>query len=259
MSILVVLVVVGLSWAMVPGMRSDRSAEDDACSVTEAEPITWSSSSHDTTLLAATPGSARRVMVRYTAADDKLQEMAVLYGADAGASKIALTKRNTVAGTASIQYPQGPGLRVTRGWSFITWRWPLIWTESIDAGSIGTTAIVNVSENEVDLYLVLNRLDATGSEPVRPADCTDPNARLYVRIAGQSGSVSVAVPSGFQAVRRTYETQRDEHGRVVKTTLKSQTPLKIGKSDQGRIQVQDDAFLQKVLDCAARQSLFEIP
>lgn len=259
MSYLLVLVLTAMSWAPALRVGGDGFTGGDVCSVTVGDPIAWNSSSHDTTLSAATPGSDRRVKVKYTSADNKPLEMEVLYGGASGASNISLTKRNTVAGTANIQYPEGPGLRVSVGWSFITWRWPLIWTESIDAGSIGTTSVVNVSEKQVDLYLILNKLDKTGSSPTRPIDCTDPSARLYVRVAGQPGSVSVAVPSGYQAVRRTYETERDAQNHVVKTTLKSETPLKIGKSSQGRIEVEADAFLQKVLDCASLQGVFEIP
>lgn len=227
--------------------------------VVSQTPIQWKPDSHDTALSAATMDAPRRVKVEYTAANDQGRSMEVLYGANGEPSNISLTKRNTVAGTANIQYPEGPGLRVLEGWAFITFQWPLIWTESIDAGSIGTTSVINVSDTQVDLYLVLSKKDKPGTSPSRPVDCTDPNARLYVRLAGVSGSVSVGVPSEHQAIRRRYKLERDAQNHVIKTTLESEAPLKVTRSATGVIEVPNDGFLAKVLGGAAAQGLYEIP
>lgn len=227
--------------------------------VVSQTPIQWKPDSHDTALTPAASDAPRRVKVEYTIANDEKRSLEVLYGTTGDPSNISLTKRNNVSGTANIQYPEGPGLRVLRGWAFITFHWPLIWTESIDAGSIGTTSVINVSDSQVDLYLVLSKKDKPSTSPNRPIDCTDPNARLYVRLAGVSGSASVCVPKEHQAVRRRYKLERDEQNHVVKTTLESETPLKVSKNATGVIEVPGDAFLAKVLGGAAAQGLFEIP
>lgn len=235
-------------------------ATADPLPISAQPPMTWTSASNDTALGAvASDASARRVKVKYVSADNQPRDMEILYGSAGAATNITLTRRNNVTGTPNIQYPEGPGLRVTAGWAFITFRWPLIWTESIDAGSIGTTSVVRATPEKVDLYLILNKLDKSGGkEPVLPPDCTDPNARLYMRVAGVPGSTSVAVPTDFQGVRRTYRVARDGEGRVTSTTLDSHTPLKITRSSTGAIEVEGDAFLQKVLDAAALQGLYKI-
>ncbi|MCL4221116.1 MAG: hypothetical protein KJZ65_07075 [Phycisphaerales bacterium] len=223
-------------------------------------PVTWTNSSNDTALGAAAPdGPAQRVKVKYATADNQPRDLEIIYGSTGAATSITLTKRNSVTGTPNIQYPEGPGLRVVTGWAFITFRWPLIWTESIDAGSIGTTSVVRATPEKVDLYLVLNKLDKNNpKEPVRPPDCTDPNARLYVRVAGVAGSTSVALPTDCQGVRRSYKIERNEQGHVAGTTLSSETPLKITRSSAGAILVEGDEFLQEVLDAACSQGLYKI-
>lgn len=232
----------------------------DPLPISAQPPVTWTNSSNDTALSAVAPDApAQRVKVKYATADNQPRDMEILYGSTGVATSISLTKRNSVTGTPNIQYPEGPGLRIVLGWAFITFRWPLIWTESIDAGSIGTTSVVRATSEKVDLYLVLNKLDKDNpKDPVRPPDCTDPNARLYVRLVGVAGSTSVALPPDYQGVRRSYKIERNEQGHVAGTTLASETPLKITKSSEGAIQVEGDEFLQQVLDAASSQGLYKI-
>ncbi|KAA0214045.1 MAG: hypothetical protein DYG94_02740 [Leptolyngbya sp. PLA3] len=241
-------------------LGSGAGTAADPLEVSAQPPVTWTESSHDTALASVAPGApARRVKVKFLTADDQPREMEILYGSTDADSNITLTRRNNVIGTPNIQYPEGPGMRIAVGWAFITFHWPLIWTESIDAGSIGTTSVVRATPDKVDVYLLLNKLDKTNNkEPVRPPDCTDAKARLYVRLAGVPGSASVAVPDGYQGVRRTYTIARDAQGHVTGTTLESESPLKITKSAAGSIQVEGDAFVQKVLDAAASQGLYQI-
>lgn len=240
------------------GKMEGRSLE--AQPIPAPQPVTWTSSSNDTALTSAAPDvPARRLKIKYVTSENEPRDLEILYGPTDAASNITLTKRNSVTGTPNIQYPEGPGVRVVSGWAFITFHWPLIWTESIDAGSIGTTSVVRATPGKVDLYLVLNKLDRTNSKkPVRPPDCTDPKARLYVRVAGVAGSTSVAVPGGAQGVRRTYTIARDADGHVTSTTLESETSLEISKLSSGAIEVKGDAFLQKVLETAALQGLYRI-
>jgi hypothetical protein len=187
--------------------------------------------------------------------------MEILYGSSSRSSGLTLTKRNAPEGTPNIQYPEGPGIQVNTGsWAFVTFSWPLIWMESIDAGSIGTTSLLRNETDRADVYLIANKIDTENPvKPTRPGDCSDPNGHLYIRTAGTSSGTCVAVPSGYQAIRISYTLQRDAHGKVIKVSPLETKPLRVSKGLNGHIQVSDDAFLQKVLDCASLQGLYDIP
>lgn len=57
----------------------------------------------------------------------------------------------------------GAALRHEHGFAFITFRWPLIWMQNIDAGSIGTTAIGRRHGNTIQTFLIRNarQIDTT--------------------------------------------------------------------------------------------------
>lgn len=242
-------------------MDGALSATDDpvVCTVTTQAPITWSASSGDTPLSATPTSGDRRQKVQFTTANGEPRHMEILYGATTRTSNLSLTKNNAPGTTPNIQYPEAPGLRVSHGWAFVTFQWPLIWMESIEAGSIGTTSVLHNQTAQADLYLITNALDAKNPvPPVRPAECTDPDAHLFVRAAGLAPAC-VSVPKGFQAVRRSYKLERDTQGKITKVTFIEQKSLKIEKGDSGHIEVTDDKFLQKVLDCASLQGLYAIP
>ncbi len=84
--------------------------------------------------------------------ENKTLEMHVLCGVetDLGASvEFDLERRKG---------EDGPALQVDRGFAFITFRWPLIWVRNIDAGSVGTTAIVRRHGDQIQLFLVRNAM-----------------------------------------------------------------------------------------------------
>jgi hypothetical protein len=259
----VIVVLVG-GWNMDAGVTSRHSAALSARPagnpVTTLPPVTWTAASTDTALSAAPTTSDRRQKVQFTTAGNQPAHAEILYGSTHGPSDIALTTRNAPAGTPNIQYPEGPGLRVTRGWAFITFRWPLIWTEGIDAGSIGTTAVLNSLTDRADVYLIANGLDTTSqTPPTRPPGVTDPDVHLYIRADGAPAGVGVKIPTGYQAVRRSYKVERDAQGKVTKVTLAGQKSLRVVKDASGKITVADDKFLQGVLEGATQQGLYTLP
>jgi hypothetical protein len=238
---------------------STTAGQDSMCTVSTDPPITWSAASGDTPLTTTAPTSDRRQKVQFTTATGKARHMEIIYGSTSNNSNIVLTKRNAPEGTPNIQYPDGPGVRVVVGWAFITFQWPLIWMDSIDAGSIGTTAVMNNQEDQADVYLIANKLDIVNPDaPTRPTACTDPEAHMYVLAKNASGAC-LAIPSGFEAIRRRYDLERDAQGKITKVTFAQQKSLHIEKSVAGRIEVSGDKFLQKVLDCASLQGLYDIP
>ena len=240
-------------------MSNGTSGSGSPCSVTTESPITWTASSSDTSLPVTGTTSEVRQKVQFSTASGQSRHMEILYGSTANNSSVTLTKRNAPENTPNIQYPDGPGVRVVHGWAFITFQWPLIWMDSIDAGSIGTTSVLRNQDTQADIYLIANKLDVTNPDtPNKPAACTDPNAHLYVLAAGSSGAC-VAVPSGFEAVRRRYTLVRDAQGNVTSVTFVEQKSLHIKKNAAGDIEVADDQFLEKVLDCASTQGLYDIP
>ena len=229
------------------------------CSVTTQAPITWSAASSDTPLTATGPTSDRRQKVQFATATGQPRHMEILYGSTANNSSVTLTKRNAPESTPNIQYPDGPGVRVVHGWAFITFQWPLIWMDSIDAGSIGTTSVLRNQDTQADIYLIANKLDVTNPDtPNKPAACSDPKAHMYV-LAKNSSGACLAVPSGFEAVRRRYTLERDAQGKVTNVTFVEQKSLHIKKNAGGDIEVTGDQFLEKVLDCASLQGLYDIP
>lgn len=241
----------------MPGAMS--ATDDPVCTVTTQSPITWAPTNPDTPLSATPTSSDRRQKVQFTTADGQPRSMEILYGSTTRTSNLTLTKKNAPDGTANIQYPEGPGLRVNNGWAFITFHWPLIWMESIEAGSIGTTSLLHNQASQADVYLIANKLDTTNPvSPIRPTACSDPNAHLFVK-AASSDPACVSIPSGFQAVRRSYKLERDTQGKITKVTFSEQKSLKVSKGGSGHIEVPDDKFLQKVLDCASLQGLYAIP
>ena len=50
----------------------------------------------------------------------------------------------------------GPTLLLENGFAFITFHWPLIWMKNIDAGSVGTTAIMRRTSGELQVFLIRN-------------------------------------------------------------------------------------------------------
>ncbi len=233
--------------------------QNSVCTVIVQAPVIWTAGSSNTPLTATPPTSDRRQKVEFTTANGGARHMEILYGATTNNSNIVLTTRNSPANTPNIQYPDGPGIEIVHGWAFITFQWPLIWMDSIDAGSIGTTSVLHNQQNQADVYLIANKLDiANPDTPNKPAACTDPQAKLYVLAKGASGTC-LAIPAGFEAVRRRYELERDAQGKVTKVTFIEQKSLHIGKNAAGRIEVTEDSFLQEVLDCAFLQGLYDIP
>ncbi len=254
-----------LIWFLFGGMNMTSTegttggGNQAVCTVTTQAPVIWTSSSSNTPLSATSPASDRRQKVEFVTAAGDPRHMEIMYGATTKNSDINLTTRNSPASTPNIQYPDGPGVEIVHGWAFITFQWPLIWMDSIDAGSIGTTSVLRNQETQADVYLISNKLDiANPDTPNTPAACTDPQTKLYVLAKGASG-VCVAVPNGFEAVRRRYELERDAQGKVTKVTFVEQKSLHIEKTAAGRIKVADDQFLESVLDCAFLQGLYDIP
>lgn len=84
----------------------------------------------------------------------------------------------------------GPTLRFNHGWAFITFQWPLIWMQNIDAGSIGTTAIARRTGDVVQTFLVRNALEI--DTDILTTDC-DTGLSIY------SGSGYSTEQFGFEA------------------------------------------------------------
>ncbi len=246
--------------ALAPELNT-RVIEQPVCTVTSQATIVWKPASQDTPLSTTAPTSDRRQKVEFQTSKGKPKTMEMLYGASGRSSGITLTKRNAPENTSNIQYPEGPGVEVGTGsWAFMTFSWPLIWMDSIDAGSIGTTSVMHNQADRADIYLISNKLDTKNPDPIsRPPGCTNAESHMYIRIKGQSSGECVGVQKGYQAVRHRYALRRDAQGKVEKVTFIEAKSLRITKNLNGHIRVADDSFLQKVLDCASLQGLYELP
>lgn len=132
--------------------------------------------------------------------DGQLGEYHVLCGiensGDAGA-KFYMTPKNETDGQPPEPGPRGPGMRHNVGWSFITFRWPLIWVRNIDAGSIGTTAIMRWQGEELTIFLVRNGKETPTSETAQP----DTESRLLLRAGYPHLSTELCMPAGKEIVR----------------------------------------------------------
>lgn len=119
---------------------------------------------------------------------------------DSGA-KFYLTPRNYAPGQPPEPDPQGPGMRHTIGWSFITFSWPLIWVRNIDAGSIGTTAIMRWQGDDLSLFLVRNGKPTPTSGPLDPP-VPDTSSGLWLRANDVTGApFELSMPPGKEIVR----------------------------------------------------------
>jgi hypothetical protein len=274
-----------LHWVLIAGLMAGPLAtstehpaqpvgqDPTVCTVGTQAPVRWTPSTGTVPLTAASPSTGDlRQRVTYETSAGKVREFEFLYGSASRASNIDLTQRNNVDNTPNIQYPDGPGLAINNGWAFVTFRWPLIWMESIQAGSIGTTSVMQTTTDRVDLFLVLNAKDVANADPItRPAACPR-DAKLFIRVLGVEGSICLQVPKESKAVLRSYALQRDATGHVTSTTPMTFTvegkstqelPLAIVRKD-GRIVVganasEQERFLGKVLTCAQLQGLYDVP
>ncbi|MBX3321650.1 MAG: hypothetical protein KF757_01530 [Phycisphaeraceae bacterium] len=273
-----------LLWLLIAGVLAGPASTDisetvqaDAaiatvCTVATQAPIAWTPAIGNKPLPSTSTSSDFRQRVNYTTATSKARDFEILYGSAGQASQVELTTRNTVDSTPSIQYPDAPGLSVNSGWAFVTFHWPLIWMESVQAGSIGTTSVMQTTQNRVDLYLITNSKDRANPDPItRPGSCPEA-ARLLIRVVGIEGSVCLQVPKDAKAVLRSYTLERDEHGHVTQTTPVSFTvdgkstqelPLTIVRKDGsiivGTNHSEQERFLGKVLNCAYLQGLYDVP
>lgn len=137
--------------------------------------------------------------------DEQQGEYHVLCGiensGDAGA-KFFLTPKNETEGQPPEPGPRGPGMRHNVGWSFITFRWPLIWVRNIDAGSIGTTAIMRWQGEELTIFLVRNGKETPTSGDAQP----DMQSKLLLRAGYPHLSTNLCMPDGKEIVRvRLYQ------------------------------------------------------
>ena len=71
----------------------------------------------------------------------------------------------------------GPTLLLENGFAFITFQWPLIWMKNIDAGSVGTTAIMRRTSDELQVFLIRNAKESlTNQNPTTDCNTT---LRMY--------------------------------------------------------------------------------
>lgn len=192
---------------------------------------------------------------------------------DAGA-KYYLTPRNQAPGQDPKPGPRGPGMRHSVGWSFITFRWPLIWVRNIDAGSIGTTAIKRWEEvngvAHLSLFLVRDKRPAQSNDPTDPPD---PSAGpgLFLSAGYPVDSEKLHLPDGQEIVRVRFYEQGGVSNRMVPIMSSpgvwEKVSFQVTEDASGAVAVSatepageaDCAFLAGVLQRAREAGIYRLP
>lgn len=190
---------------------------------------------------------------------------AVLCGVEGGqptGASFYLTPENS-AGDQQPRYPDAPGLTFTRGWSFITFSWPLIWTRNIDAGSIGTTAIGRWEGMDFSLYLVRNgKPSPDHSGPPVP----DTESGLWIE-TGLWGQFTLRVPADREVAKVHFKKAKFGANLAPVTSQMGQWVVESFDllDENGVIAVtsggtaQERAFLAEVLNQARSNGIYELP
>ncbi|KAA0214046.1 MAG: hypothetical protein DYG94_02735 [Leptolyngbya sp. PLA3] len=202
--------------------------------------------------------------------------------ADAGA-KFYLTPRNHAAGQPPEPDPQGPGMRHTEGWSFITFKWPLIWVRNIDAGSIGTTAIMRWQEingiRYLSLYLVRNGKlspllppsEDEGGHGDAETIASDETSGLFLNAGYPFPSMELYMPAGKEIVRVRFFEGGSVPDRMIPVRTSpgvwEQISFDVTEDELGAITVTatdpagdaDCAFLAGVLRRAQAEAIYTLP
>lgn len=182
-----------------------------------------------------------------------------------------LSPENTAEGQEEPKDPNAPGLTFTRGWSFITFTWPLIWMRNIDAGSIGTTAIARWEGLDLSLYLVRNGKAEPGAGGAIVADDA---SGLYIHVGFGYDDFELTMPAGKEVARVHFSKRKTDMNLLPQgTTISGSFTWEIeafdlgpSASDEGdKIVVtsggsqSEREFLAEVLNRAHEEGIFELP
>jgi hypothetical protein len=164
----------------------------------------------------------------------------------------------------------GPALRLEHGFAFITFQWPLIWMQNIDAGSVGTTAIARRHGNEIQIFLIRNARQLNTLKPT-----TDCQSGLEMASGGgfPDETIGFEKKTQWDIVMTRHEKQGSTgffkpigtgNGSSFKRT---QWRFNVSSALSGTLSVTPDdpgeleaaTFLRKILEVAQSEGLYTVP
>ncbi len=265
----VVFAVSILFWFLNPSVGPKLLGCEGVPDPGKVEVTPWSGSS-ETLATVSWPTSGKwgesvvHLRVNYSVADGDSATMDVLCGVE---SDLGMPIDFSIEPRTGYD---GPTLRLEQGFAFITFQWPLIWMKNIDAGPVGTTAIMRKTGDELQVFLIRNAkqlgtgklttdcdskldMNPAGSAPQETIEfkASSPWDIVMIRHAMKTGGdfepIGSSASSGFERTRWLFDVSQNAASGALTVT-----PKDSGEDDAA-------AFLEMVLEIARCQELYILP